>query len=256
MKTQSKKLPAIFNLPIEWTDEDWAKPLVVRRTKKPYGSLHSAVSRNGLAHRCATARRSHRAFTLIEMLVVIGIIAILASILVPVLATAKKSSKITASRTDMKNIESAVSSYQATYTLAPVPKPNPYNPPDATDFSFTQTNSDIVAILMDQDRLANTAHARNPQKQSFLNATVKPGTSSQGVSSDDYNFRDPWGKPYVIAFDLDYDNKVDVPNDPVFGANYPYRNIPRGVIVWSFGPDGKAGPGNAGENKDNIKSWE
>jgi type II secretory pathway pseudopilin PulG len=186
--------------------------------------------------------------------------------LLPVLARVKLKAKITAARADMGNISSAISAYQTAYTLAPTPKPLPGGgsgvPSLGSDFSFSETNSDIIVILMDIDALANAGHARNPQKHSLLNANMKPNTTGQGVSSVDYNFRDPWGNPYIIAFDLDYDNGVEVLNNPA-GQNtvyepYPYGRIPRSVLVWSLGPDGKGAPlaDPQGYNKDNIKSWE
>jgi hypothetical protein len=100
-------------------------------------------------------------------------------------------------------------------------------------------------------------------------------------------YRDPWGNPYIITLDLNYDNKCrdalyrwDATSsrkprdgDPV-GVLGLYQNAgkntfeaPDSVMVWSMGPDGKAVAVDSNfplplvplapepPDKDNILSW-
>jgi prepilin-type N-terminal cleavage/methylation domain-containing protein len=264
MKTPNKELPALLNLPVEWTEEDWAKPLIVRKPRLNRFTRATPVLK-GVVHRCSRGPRGRRAFTLIELLVVISIIAILAALLLPVLARVKLAAKIKAAHVDMNNIAAAFAAYQAAYTLAPVPKILGPGIDPSKDVSLSISNTDVIVILMDVDQFANLNHARNPEKHAFLNAgSLKESTTAQGVSRIDYNFRDPWGNPYIIAVDLNYDNKVSmdltvVPPDSNPDPNYspyPYQHIQRPVIIWSRGPDGKAGPLGDPLNKDNLKNWD
>ena len=94
----------------------------------------------------------------------------------------------------------------------------------------------------------------------------------------DLVYRDPWGNPYVITMDLNYDDMckdvfyslsaISGPNgnsnpglnglvNPTGTAdNFEHRGK---VMVWSAGPDGKIDPNsaaNTGANKDNVLSWQ
>ncbi|MEO6183647.1 MAG: hypothetical protein ABIP71_11230, partial [Verrucomicrobiota bacterium] len=108
----------------------------------------------------------------------------------------------------------------------------------------------------------------------FYTAKRVNGTNSPGGVGDDLEFRDPWGNPYIITIDFNYDEKCrdDFYKDAAVsletgnkGLNGLYRetatspfqaNFP--VMVWSKGIDGKVDTGataNAGLNKDNVLSW-
>ncbi|MGE0495629.1 MAG: type II secretion system protein [Vulcanimicrobiota bacterium] len=56
-------------------------------------------------------RRSRQGFTLIELMIAIGIIAMLAAILVPNFIRAKSNSQLTACKSNLKNIATAVEVY-------------------------------------------------------------------------------------------------------------------------------------------------
>ncbi len=106
-------------------------------------------------------------------------------------------------------------------------------------------------------RAVNANSELNPQHQVYLNTKVAKGISSGGISEADMIFRDPWGYPYIVILDLDYDNKVKDPFDKL-SVTGGARTISETVLVLSLGPDGKidfsASP-DTGVNKDNIYSW-
>lgn len=144
-----------------------------------------------------------------------------------------------------------------------------------------RNNSEVISILRDMERFrngratVNAGHALNPQKISFLDAKEVDNSSRGGVGPDGV-YCDPWGSPYIITMDLNFDKlcrdgfyslpavSAD-PKIPTSGLNglarseksnvFEYRGD---VMVWSIGPDGLANPNvnaNTGVNKDNVLSW-
>ena len=81
--------------------------------------------------------------------------------------------------------------------------------------SYQANNSEVMAILMDKDTMptnasvytVNQGHIKNPQKTRFLDVANVSDNYSPGVGSD-LVYRDPWGNPYIISFDLNNDDKV------------------------------------------------
>ena len=228
-----------------------------------------------------TFSRQPRAFTLIEMLVVIAIIAILAGILLPALAHVKYQAKIKLAKAEMNMIASAIKDYEAAYDRYPASKI--VEESGTPDFTYGLQiakdgkkieNSELMQILLDivprdnDVNAVNYQHRRNPKKTVFLNAKQVSG-NLPGVSTDDWIFRDPWGNPYIITIDMNDDHKCTdfyyrkeevsrgnriglVPNAGDFELNAP-------VMVWSFGPDGRASDtkkANEQENRDNVLGWQ
>jgi prepilin-type N-terminal cleavage/methylation domain-containing protein len=264
-------------------------------------------------------------FTLIELLVVIAIIAILAGILIPTLAAAKRKAQVAKCRMEINNLVAAINQYQSTYGRYPTTKDartkgvdaptgnttpvnpdftygtfNTYYAPGATtptsdhknkkgDITtiknakptYEANNSEMMAILMDVKQWTPTVEKSNPennQHQRFFDPkateTTGPGLGKDGV------YRDAWGAPYIISFDMNYDgntrdalyrlqpvSQITPPDTSGRGLNglflsdktnpntYEARN---GVMVWSLGPDGAASltePANKGLNADNVTSW-
>ncbi len=92
--------------------------------------------------------RRGRGFTLVELLVVIGIIALLVGLLLPALAAVREQGKITQTRSLMKNLGDAVDSFVLTHNRRPGPLSERQHASDSNYYSFISGTENALLELM------------------------------------------------------------------------------------------------------------
>ncbi|HTS19676.1 MAG TPA: type II secretion system protein [Verrucomicrobiae bacterium] len=215
--------------------------------------------------------RTDPAFTLIEMLAVIGIIAVLVALLFPAIKSSLTKSEITQAQSGVANLTTAFKAYYTEYGKWPISDTLP-------NWNYV-VDGNMVSLLSGADIGPSTtplpvpttetdgiigstsgAYQGNPHRVAFLQfkqADLGNGNGGKCTGC----FLDPWKKAYYVRFDVTYVGTI--PN-PFSLTAVPITN---GVIVWSDGPDGleyhdcgdPPGPYKNEPppcvNRDNVKSW-
>lgn len=166
-------------------------------------------------------------FTLVELLVVIAIIAVLAATGFTVGTGAiNKARKLTA-ETAASSVATAIEQFYSEYSALPDPGTN------TTDQTFTTNGGDGVALL---SILAGKGSGdQNTRGINFLSIkNAKNGRGGLEYTGDDISaLVDPWGQPYTIVLDYDYDNQLE-DIETVDGVD-PVTLRGVRVAVWSAG---------------------
>ena len=211
-----------------------------------------------------------RAFTLIELMVVIAIISILMGLLFPALTVVREQMRRAQARNDLDHIVAAVKHYQTEYgkdpSVAAAAGSGDVLVGDA-EAKATIDNGALMDTLRAIDRGPNERHSQNPRRIVFLEGRTagdalepRAGFADKPESMKRGSFYDPWGRQYSVVIDTDFDNTIAVAAQY---SDFAGENAPRvGVGAFSMGKDGKLGTkGDALFRKgttasDDVISWQ
>jgi prepilin-type N-terminal cleavage/methylation domain-containing protein len=189
--------------------------------------------------RRASSNVLHRSgFSLIELLVVIGIIALLASSLGVAITRVQQSSRRAKAKVQIKQLEKAIQAYRDDcYPIVLSPGNVEWWPELSVPF-----DAEGMKVL---DVAAKTLAGSNSLEQVYFDIT---DTMIRVDEDGDSGFVDPWNRCYKFLCDYDDVGTLDIPFANSLGSMIVLEGV--GVAVWSEGPDG-----DDALTKDNITSW-
>ena len=228
-----------------------------------------------------TNSRNASAFTLIELLVVIAIIAILIGLLFPAFIAVQNQAKRTQAKNDLTQIVTAVNAFYTEYGTYPTTS--------TTDITYGSTSINVSTAgpagstndLLFNELQACTAAGPSCSAASTLNTRlivyISPppvknpalpksgiGITGTGAPTPVGQYWDPWGTPYTVEIDADYNNSVANPYGAQTTGGAGADPITAGVIAWSLGSDQKLGTNGdnvyknptTGTPSDDVISWQ
>ena len=126
---------------------------------------------------------SCKRFTLIELLVVIAIIGILAGLVFPALGTVRNNAKKSKASSECQAMKTAIVMYESEFSCWP---------------GTVGSKDGLVTNYVEMCKILT---GKNSKKTVFFEV---------GVGYDENKgILDPWGKPYQVILDADYDGKID-----------------------------------------------
>lgn len=228
-----------------------------------------------------------KAFTLVELLVVIGIIAVLAAIAFPVFGKMQNRGRTVQAVSDMRSIKTAIASYYTDYGKYPatdgqIGNAQPHGDTPGDDSLFGDpggyySSADLFNVLRAQPSRYNVDNELNPNQIVYWAGPFAKSTTAPrgGITTQDFmdgsdtvpkgSLVDPWGNQYVVWFNVSksgdlrkavswfyYSYSDDTPQNSI-----PCGAAPLGVECASLGPDGEWGTkeNHILKGSDDIVTW-
>jgi prepilin-type N-terminal cleavage/methylation domain-containing protein len=194
-----------------------------------------------------TPNAEDKAFTLIELIVVIAIIAVLIGFAFPAFQGVIDRAKKVQAKNDVTQIVTAVSAFYTEYGKYPTNSTT-----DVTFGTGLTTNDQLVDILRNNTSNSNVT-SFNPRQIVFVEvAPAKDQTTPRsGIKTSSGVWYDPWGSPYFAAVDANYNGITKAPAYTDINSSYSTSSdgsdtgIRTGVLAWSLGKNGALGGGAA-----------
>ena len=235
-----------------------------------------------------TPGRRNTGFTLVELLVVIGIILILMGLVLTVIPAVIQNSKKLAASQLTKQVVVAVNAYHHEYAKFP-PLQTPGSPPSDPGkdqwvgdpaMGAPLHNNALFFTLRNIPKGPNENDEANSRRVTYFtekSATVSSAGTPRGGIFDrsrdgsapprdlDGNLYDPWGREYGVILDTNGDERIDLEGiyTDLAGADRVSGKAPRVTVgAFSMGKDetlGRKGDRafrRGAEKSDDVVSWE
>jgi len=203
---------------------------------------------------------NEQGFTLIELLVVIAIIAALLGLAFPVFQGVLDRAKKVQAKNDVTQIVTAVNAFYTEYGKYPLVTADTIYGPGGT--SSADLFYGLRAVALGANAPVNGVPAVNSRAIVFISPpdVKNPANPRSGIGTTTGagQYYDPWGTPYLVEIDGDYDNQIANP----YTANAGATPLRIGVIAWSLGKDkagataAASGDKKTGTYKDDVISWQ
>lgn len=173
-----------------------------------------------------------------EWVFLLAIFLLVLAAVLPSIAAWRRHERLVMTRHDVSALYMAILRYQREYGTWPVESTT--GGPDVR-YGVRRSNAELMRVLRSEVGAGNRENQLNSQRMIFIE--VEPYQKGWSGINDRGEFLDPWGTPYQIVLDSNYDSAAQVENSI-------YGRIPGlGVLVWSCGPDRKS------ETHDDLLSW-